>query len=61
MTVDVSAPAELVGDYQFDLAHTTLGFVARHAMVTKVRGAVQRVRGPAHIDGGPGQVHASTS
>src|SRR4051794_10813214 len=50
MTVDVSAPAELVGDYQFDLAHTTLGFVARHAMVTKVRGRFDEFEGRLHID-----------
>ena len=50
MTVDVTAPPELVGDYQFDLAHTTLGFVARHAMVTKVRGRFDDFEGTLHID-----------
>ena len=34
----------LTGDYKLDLAHTRIGFSARHAMVSKVRGAVQRVR-----------------
>ena len=29
---------DLTGDYTIDPAHTRLGFVARHAMVTKVRG-----------------------
>lgn len=43
-------PAELIGDYQFDVAHTTLGFVARHAMVTKVRGHFGDFDGRVHID-----------
>jgi polyisoprenoid-binding protein YceI len=29
---------ELTGSWTFDAAHTRIGFVARHAMVTKVRG-----------------------
>ena len=37
--------ASLSGQYAFDPTHSTIGFVARHAMVTKVRGGVQRVRG----------------
>ena len=31
--------APLTGDYVLDPTHTRIGFVARHAMVTKVRGA----------------------
>ncbi len=31
--------ADLTGTYTLDPAHTRIGFVARHAMVTKVRGA----------------------
>lgn len=31
-------PAELTGTYTADTGHSSLGFVARHAMVTKVRG-----------------------
>ena len=27
------------GNFQIDAAHSEIGFVARHAMVTKVRGA----------------------
>ncbi|WP_330328397.1 YceI family protein [Streptomyces sp. NBC_00536] len=48
MTVD---NAVLTGDYVLDPAHTRIGFVARHAMVTKVRGAFQQFEGTAHLDG----------
>jgi polyisoprenoid-binding protein YceI len=43
--------AQLTGDYTVDPAHTRIGFVARHAMVTKVRGAFNEFTGTAHIDG----------
>ncbi|MEU5915262.1 YceI family protein [Streptomyces sp. NPDC004288] len=49
MTVTLS---ELTGDYVLDPAHTRIGFVARHAMVTKVRGAFHQFEGTAHLDGG---------
>lgn len=48
MTVEIS---ELTGDYVLDPAHTRIGFVARHAMVTKVRGAFHQFEGTAHLDG----------
>src|SRR3954447_1936003 len=41
---------DLTGDYTLDVAHTRLGFVARHAMVTKVRGAFTEFEGTAHLD-----------
>ncbi|HEU5484113.1 MAG TPA: YceI family protein [Microlunatus sp.] len=50
MTTTVSTPTALIGDYQLDVAHTTLGFVARHAMVTKVRGRFTEFEGTVHID-----------
>ncbi|MHB1987693.1 MAG: YceI family protein [Acidimicrobiales bacterium] len=40
----------LTGDYTIDLAHSRLGFVARHAMVTKVRGSFQSFDGALHVD-----------
>jgi polyisoprenoid-binding protein YceI len=40
----------LTGDYVIDTAHSRLGFVARHAMVTKVRGAFNAFTGKAHLD-----------
>src|SRR6478672_8566614 len=48
-----SAPAltELTGTYTLDPAHTRIGFVARHAMVTKVRGAFNEFTGSAVLDG----------
>ena len=48
-----SAPAltELTGTYTLDPAHTQIGFVARHAMVTKVRGAFNEFEGSAVLDG----------
>lgn len=41
---------ELNGTYTVDSAHTTLAFVARHAMITKVRGTVSAT-GEAKLDG----------
>jgi polyisoprenoid-binding protein YceI len=38
---------ELNGTYTIDPAHSRLGFSARHAMVTKVRGAFNEVTGTA--------------
>ena len=34
---------DIAGDYTIDPSHTRLGFTARHAMVTKVRGQFDRV------------------
>jgi polyisoprenoid-binding protein YceI len=42
--------AALTGDYNFDPAHSRFGFVARHAMVTKVRGGFNEFEGNAHLD-----------
>ncbi|MGV4986114.1 YceI family protein [Streptomyces sp. NPDC001709] len=41
----------LTGDYTIDPAHTTIGFVARHAMVTNVKGAFQDFTGTLHLNG----------
>jgi polyisoprenoid-binding protein YceI len=43
--------SELTGDYVLDTAHTRIGFQARHAMVTKVRGQFDEFEGGAHLDG----------
>ncbi|MET8245906.1 YceI family protein [Streptomyces sp. NPDC005202] len=45
-------PASLTGDYTIDPAHSTLGFVARHAMVTNVKGKFNDFTGTLHLDGG---------
>jgi polyisoprenoid-binding protein YceI len=53
---DMTAPtvqadlARLTGSYTIDPAHTRIGFVARHAMVTKVRGAFNDFAGTAVFD-----------
>lgn len=48
---ETTAPAlQLAGDYEIDPAHTRVGFTARHAMVTKVRGSFTEFTGKAHID-----------
>jgi polyisoprenoid-binding protein YceI len=43
--------ATLTGQYELDPSHTRIGFVARHAMVTKVRGGFNDFTGTIHIDG----------
>lgn len=40
----------LTGTYSLDTTHTQLGFVARHAMVTKVRGSFNDFQGAAELD-----------
>jgi len=41
---------ELTGTYTIDPAHSRIGFVARHAMVTKVRGSFNEFTGVVEID-----------
>jgi len=43
--------SDLSGTYVIDPAHTRIGFIARHAMVTKVRGAFNEFEGTAVVDG----------
>ena len=42
--------SDLTGDYVLDASHSRLGFSARHAMVTKVRGNFEEYEGTAHVD-----------
>jgi polyisoprenoid-binding protein YceI len=51
MTATVTDFTALTGTYTIDPAHSRFGFVARHAMVTKVRGAFNEFEGKAVIDG----------
>jgi polyisoprenoid-binding protein YceI len=51
MTALATDRSSLTGTYTLDPAHTRLGFVARHAMVTKVRGSFNEFAGTAQIDG----------
>jgi polyisoprenoid-binding protein YceI len=41
---------DITGDYTLDVSHTRLGFSARHAMVTTVRGTFKDFEGTAHVD-----------
>ncbi|MEV2252654.1 YceI family protein [Streptomyces sp. NPDC050147] len=55
-TGTVAAPvnpelAALTGEYAIDPSHTSIGFVARHAMVTNVKGSFTDVAGTLHLDG----------
>lgn len=43
--------SQLTGKYTLDPQHTRLGFVARHAMVTKVRGSFNEFSGTVTVDG----------
>ena len=43
-------PATLTGTYTIDPTHSRIGFVARHAMVTKVRGSFNDFEGTGYLD-----------
>ena len=43
----ITAPS---GTYTIDPTHSRIGFVARHAMVTKVRGSFNEFDGSGHLD-----------
>jgi polyisoprenoid-binding protein YceI len=45
-----TAVDDISGDYTLDTSHTRLGFSARHAMVTTVRGSFPSFEGTAKID-----------
>jgi polyisoprenoid-binding protein YceI len=48
---ETQAPTQaLTGEYTLDVAHSRIGFVARHAMVTKVRGSFNDFEGSGYFD-----------
>ncbi len=49
--VDTATLAAIAGRWTVDPSHSRVGFVARHAMVTKVRGAFNEFEGTATVDG----------
>ena len=50
------------GTYAIDVAHSRIGFVARHAMVTKVRGSFNEFTGGGFFDGeNPANSHLQVS
>ena len=49
-TTAISRIQDLSGQYTLDPSHSRIGFVARHAMIAKVRGAFNEVTGSANIN-----------
>jgi polyisoprenoid-binding protein YceI len=49
-TTPTTALDDISGHYELDAAHSRLGFVARHAMVTKVRGSFTEFAGFFDLD-----------
>src|SRR6476619_3556694 len=45
-----TTPTIPTGTYTIDPTHSRIGFVARHAMVTKVRGSFNDFEGSGHFD-----------
>lgn len=45
-----TTPTALTGTYAIDPTHSRIGFVARHAMVTKVRGSFNEFEGSGYFD-----------
>ena len=45
-----TVPTTLTGTYAIDPTHSRVGFVARHAMVTKVRGSFNEFDGSGYFD-----------
>ena len=46
----IDAKSDLTGRYAVDPSHSRVGFVARHAMVSKVRGSFNEFEGTGHFD-----------
>jgi polyisoprenoid-binding protein YceI len=49
-TETISTPTTLTGDYDIDPSHSRLGFAAKHAMVTTVRGQFKTFTADVHLD-----------
>lgn len=53
-----ASPTVATGTYEIDSAHSRIGFVARHAMITKVRGSFNDFAGTGWFDADdPSQSH----
>lgn len=46
----ITTTEKLTGEYSLDSGHSRIGFVARHAMVTKVRGSFNEFEGNGYFD-----------
>jgi polyisoprenoid-binding protein YceI len=54
-----TVPATVTGSYTIDPTHSRIGFVARHAMVAKVRGSFNEFAGSGYFDAdNPAASHA---
>jgi polyisoprenoid-binding protein YceI len=51
MTTTTTGLTQLTGQYTLDPTHTRIGFLARHAMVTKVRGSFNAFEATVVLDG----------
>lgn len=51
----------VAGDYTIDAAHTSVEFVGRHLMITKVRGRFPHVTGVVTIDEDPTRSHVEAT
>ena len=49
-TTTITSSTAVTGTYAVDPSHSRIGFVARHAMVTKVRGSFNEFEGSGHFD-----------
>ncbi len=49
-TTTTNVPSTLTGEYTIDPTHSRIGFVARHAMVSKVRGSFNEFAGTGVLD-----------
>jgi polyisoprenoid-binding protein YceI len=49
-TETITVPTTLTGDYDLDTVHSRLGFAAKHAMVTTVRGQFATYTAEIHLD-----------
>jgi polyisoprenoid-binding protein YceI len=50
MTVQTLTTPTVTGDYEVDPSHSRVGFAAKHAMVTTVRGGFKDFTAEAHLD-----------
>ena len=50
MTTTTTVPTTATGTYAIDPSHSRIGFVARHAMVSKVRGSFNEFDGSGYYD-----------
>jgi polyisoprenoid-binding protein YceI len=57
----VAAPDYIVGSWDIDAVHSHIGFVARHLMVSKVRGSFLRFEGEIHTAQSPEESTATAT